>query len=65
MLDYHGFVFDGDQLYDLNDTLGDDDRATWLITDAKGINKNGQIAATGKNLLDGTVRALVLTPAAR
>jgi probable HAF family extracellular repeat protein len=59
--DYHGFVYDGDQVYDLNDTLGDDDRATWEITFAKGINKNGQIVATGKNRLTGTDMALVLT----
>jgi probable HAF family extracellular repeat protein len=61
-LDYQGFVYDGDQVYNLNDTLGDDDRKTWLITEARAINKKGQIAATGVNLQDGSERALVLTP---
>lgn len=63
--DYHGFVFDGEKLYDLNDVLGDDDKATWEILHARGINKKGQIIATGKNRVDGTTQALVLTPAVR
>lgn len=59
--DYHGFVFDGDEVYDLNDTLGDDDRATWVVTGGRGINKNAQIVVNAKNRINGAERALVLT----
>lgn len=65
VFDFHGFVYDGEKVYDLNDVLGDDDRATWLITDARGINKKGQVIATGKNRVDGTTRAVILTPVVR
>lgn len=63
--DYHGFVYDGDQVYDLNDTLGDDDRATWEITGATGINKSGQIIVNARARVGEKYRALVLTPIPR
>ncbi len=65
LFDFHGFVYDGEKAYDLNDVLGDDDRATWEITHARGINKKGQIIGTGKNRIDGTTQAIVLTPSIR
>ena len=34
-----------------------------LVGRREGSNKKGQIAVTGKNRLDGTQKALVLTPA--
>jgi probable HAF family extracellular repeat protein len=64
--DYHGFVYDGDQVYDLNDTLADDDQAAWEIISASGINKNGQIIVSAKSrLAQDMYRALVLTPVVR
>lgn len=64
--DYHGFVYDGDQVYDLNDTLRDDDRAAWEIISASGINKSGQIIVSAKSRLARDLyRALVLTPIPR
>jgi len=65
VFDFHGFVYDGEKVYDLNDVLSDDDQATWEITNARGINKKGQIIASGKNRIDGTKQALVLTPSIR
>lgn len=64
-IDYRGFVYDGEKLYNLNDVLSADDKATWLITQARGINKKGQIVGTAKNLVDGKVQAVVLTPVVR
>lgn len=58
----HGFFYDGSTLVDLNDTLPPADRATWLITEANGINKKGQIAAVGLHKTYGSVRALLLSP---
>lgn len=57
-----GFLFDGTQVIDLNDTLPASDRANWVVTEANGINKKGQIAAVGINVIYGTERALLLTP---
>lgn len=65
VFDYHGFVFDGEKVYDLNDVLSADDKGKWLITDARGINRKGQIIATGRNLVEGKVQAVVLTPVVR
>lgn len=63
--DYHGFVFDGEKVYDLSDVLDADNKGKWVITEARGINKKGQIIATGRNLVEGKVKAIVLTPVAR
>lgn len=60
----HGFVYDGVAVVDLNDTLSPADRAAWLITEANGINKKGQIAAVGVSSAYGATRALLLTPRA-
>jgi probable HAF family extracellular repeat protein len=64
VFDFHAFVFDGEKVYDLNDVLSADHKGKWLITQARGINKKGQIIGTGKNLVDGKVQAVVLTPVA-
>jgi len=62
---YRGFVYDGEKVYNLNDVLTADDKATWLITHARGINKKGQIVGTATNLVSGKVQAVVLTPVTR
>jgi probable HAF family extracellular repeat protein len=58
----HGFVFDGTATVDLNDQLSAPATAKWVIIAATAINHRGQIAATGQNKLNGTIRALLLWP---
>jgi probable HAF family extracellular repeat protein len=56
----HGFVGNvGEGLYDLNTLLLGN--IVWTITEAKGINDQGQIAATGVDEY-GNMRALLLNP---
>lgn len=59
-----GFIHDGTGTFDLNDTLSPADRAAWRIVGAGGINRKGQIAATGVSSAYGATRALLLTPRA-
>lgn len=58
----HGFIYDGSTVIDLNDTLPAADQAVWVVTDASGINRKGQIAATGRHRVYGSERALLLNP---
>jgi len=62
--DSHGFLYDGTQVIDLNDTLPASDRSEWVVVRADGINKRGQIAATGRHVTYGSERALLLNPRA-
>lgn len=59
-----GFIHDGAATFDLNDTLSPADRTAWRIVGAAGINRKGQIAATGVHSAFGATRALLLTPRA-
>ena len=56
----HAFLYDGTALFDLNTLItGDIDL---VLTSARGINENGQIAATGFFADTRTSRAVLLTP---
>ncbi|MFP4053627.1 MAG: LamG-like jellyroll fold domain-containing protein [Phycisphaerae bacterium] len=50
------FVYAGGVMADLNDYV----QSEWTLTEATGINRHGQIIATGER--DGVVRAFVLDP---
>jgi probable HAF family extracellular repeat protein len=54
----HGFLYSDGTMIDLNDAIPPG--SGWVIRSADGINSSGQIAGTG--ILDGQVRALILTP---
>lgn len=57
-----GVLFEGGAIVDLNDALTDASRAAWLVTGARGINKKGQIIASGRTKADNQPRALLLIP---
>lgn len=65
VFDFHAFVYDGEKVYDLSDVLSGDDKGKWVVTDARGINRKGQIVGTAKNLVSGKVQAVVLSPVVR
>ncbi len=56
----HGFVYEGDRMYDLNDLL-DNASSGWEIMVARDVNNHGQIAATGR-AQNGDQHALLLSP---
>jgi hypothetical protein len=56
---YHGFLWRGGYTGDLNELVEGTD---WEIVEAAGINRSGQIAATGRNRVTGQTGALLLTP---
>jgi probable HAF family extracellular repeat protein len=56
---YHGFLWRGGLMGDLNELVEGTD---WEIVEAAGINRSGQIAATGRNRVTGQTGALLLTP---
>ena len=59
---YHGFLYINGKMVDLNSLAGG---GQWTITEATGINNNGQIAAYGyRNDFPSSVRGLLLTPIA-
>ncbi len=57
---WHAYLFSDGQYHDLNNLRASD--PDWLITDARGINNQGQIAASGQRA-DGLTQALLLFPA--
>ena len=54
------FIYDGTELFDLNTLVAGD--FDFVLTSARGINENGQIAATGFFADTQTTRAFLLTP---
>jgi len=56
-----GFLYVGGQMFDINDLLDEDFRATWEITDAMGINDAGTIVAYGYRRGDNTGTTLLLS----
>lgn len=62
-----GWVFNGQEAYDLNDLIPAADREQWRIVRASGINALGQILVNANKLADQTFTdyALILTPVAQ
>lgn len=52
----------GGQMINLNTLLASSTRQNYLLVSATAINDNGQIVATAYDLLNGGVRAVLLTP---
>lgn len=57
-----GVLFEGGTIVDLNDALTHASRAAWFVSGARGINKKGQIIASGRSKADNQPRALLLIP---
>ena len=58
---FHAFLWDRGRMLDLNDGLPD--RSGWILEDATGINRAGQVCGTGT--IGGHDRAFLLTPAGK
>lgn len=56
-LEYHAFVYSNGKMQDLNDLIPP--RTGWLLSEATGINDNGQIAGYGS--INGETHAFLLT----
>jgi probable HAF family extracellular repeat protein len=57
----HAFVYSSREFTDLNDVIGTG--SGWVLTEARAINRSGQIVGTG--IFAGERRAFLLTPSAK
>ncbi|HVV73283.1 MAG TPA: DUF3466 family protein, partial [Verrucomicrobiae bacterium] len=57
----HAFFYSTGRMNDLNDLLPFEETNTWVLTDARGINDQGQIVGTGK--FNGKDHAFLALPA--
>ena len=55
------FLYSVGQLYDLNDLLPNEETSVWTLTDARGINAQGEIVGTGT--INGKQHAFLALPA--
>ncbi|MGM9486706.1 hypothetical protein [Ideonella sp. YS5] len=58
----HGFVYNGEGTFDLNDVISPEDQAKWLIRSASAINESGQILVSATQRSNETIHVLLLTP---
>lgn len=56
--DSHAFLWESGSLQDLNTLI--DAQSGWVLTEARGINRQGQIVGRGR--FNGTLQAFLLTP---
>lgn len=57
-----GVLFEGGAIVDLNNALTKASQAAWSIWEARGINKKGEIIASGRSKANNQPRALLLIP---
>jgi probable HAF family extracellular repeat protein len=58
--EYHAFIYNGGKLQDLNNLIPSN--SGWVLTEATGINDNGQIACNAYNATTGYTHAFLLNP---